>query len=166
MLGCSQTRCKWRRVNCARLCEEVCRRLELKTSLKASRTRFRGRNRGVSEREGFEPPVQLPAHWFSKPAPSATRTPLLADRSHNSVRFESGNRGFDIELKRVACERQRNQNVGREIDANTHPGQELCSLTRLVVQSRLDLLRILVVAWALWERSSLPVWRGKNPCLG
>ncbi len=29
-----------------------------------------------SERGGFEPPVQSPAHWFSKPAPSAARAPL------------------------------------------------------------------------------------------
>ncbi len=28
------------------------------------------------ERGGFEPPVQSPAHWFSKPAPSAARAPL------------------------------------------------------------------------------------------
>ena len=30
----------------------------------------------LPERGGFEPPVRLPVHWFSKPAPSATRTPL------------------------------------------------------------------------------------------
>jgi len=29
-----------------------------------------------TERGGFEPPVRQAAHWFSKPAPSATRTPL------------------------------------------------------------------------------------------
>ena len=29
-----------------------------------------------TERAGFEPAVQKTAHWFSKPAPSATRTPL------------------------------------------------------------------------------------------
>ncbi len=29
-----------------------------------------------SERGGFEPPVPFRAHWFSKPAPSATRAPL------------------------------------------------------------------------------------------
>ncbi len=31
-----------------------------------------------TERAGFEPAVRLPAHWFSKPAPSATRSPLQA----------------------------------------------------------------------------------------
>ncbi len=31
---------------------------------------------GRTERVGFEPTVRLPAHRFSKPAPSATRTPL------------------------------------------------------------------------------------------
>lgn len=29
-----------------------------------------------TERGGFEPPIPLRGHWFSKPAPSATRTPL------------------------------------------------------------------------------------------
>ena len=29
-----------------------------------------------TERAGFEPAVRLPVHWFSKPAPSATRSPL------------------------------------------------------------------------------------------
>ena len=33
--------------------------------------------RMLSERGGFEPPVPFRAHWFSKPAPSATRAPLL-----------------------------------------------------------------------------------------
>ena len=38
-----------------------------------------------TERGGFEPPVRLRAHWFSKPAPSAARTPLPV---HSAVAFE------------------------------------------------------------------------------
>jgi hypothetical protein len=34
------------------------------------------------ERAGFEPAVRLPVHWFSKPAPSATRTPLQAEGTY------------------------------------------------------------------------------------
>ena len=33
--------------------------------------------KNLTERAGFEPAVRINAHWFSKPAPSATRTPLL-----------------------------------------------------------------------------------------
>src|SRR5438105_3470476 len=34
---------------------------------------------GQTERVGFEPTIPLPVYRFSRPAPSATRTPLLAD---------------------------------------------------------------------------------------
>ena len=30
----------------------------------------------MAEREGFEPPVQFPAQWFSRPPPSASRSSL------------------------------------------------------------------------------------------
>src|SRR3990172_13173434 len=31
----------------------------------------------MAEREGFEPSIQFPLYWFSKPAPSAPRPPFL-----------------------------------------------------------------------------------------
>ena len=40
------------------------------------KTAFPLRKRGVTERGGFEPPVRLNAHWFSKPAQSTTLPPL------------------------------------------------------------------------------------------
>ena len=44
------------------------------------------------ERAGFEPAVRSPAHWFSKPAPSAARTPL--HRAAGSARrADRANRG-------------------------------------------------------------------------
>ena len=37
---------------------------------------FRQRHICMAEREGFEPSVPLPAHCFSRAAPSTTRSPL------------------------------------------------------------------------------------------
>jgi hypothetical protein len=44
----------------------------------------------MAEREGFEPSVPLPAHRFSRAAPSTTRSPLrthriLTDRAERTI---------------------------------------------------------------------------------
>ena len=51
--------------------------------------RIMGRQR-MAEREGFEPSVPLPAHCFSRAAPSTTRTPL-----HNYIILDSNLEDFD-----------------------------------------------------------------------
>jgi hypothetical protein len=38
----------------------------------------------MAEREGFEPSIELPLYWFSRPALSTTQTPLLVSIYYRS----------------------------------------------------------------------------------
>src|SRR5436190_8197730 len=41
----------------------------------------------MAERGGFEPPVQLPVHWFSKPAHSTALAPLRGRLGTGDARY-------------------------------------------------------------------------------
>ncbi len=77
----------------------------------------------LAERGGFEPPVGLPLHWFSKPARSATPAPLPESRAGDCRHGPLGCKGLSFAL-------------GQENKRNLPPGPASGAQSRSIQRER------------------------------
>src|SRR4029450_4727300 len=82
-------------VDCSKPCYRTARstaELFVLLTVSNSACSARQRNRELA-RVGFEPPVELPPQWFSRPPPSTTRPSLRVEKSRQNSR-NLGHPGF------------------------------------------------------------------------